>query len=145
MTTIAFKNGTMASDSQMTGDFIDQKKFDKVYRFGDVLVGVAGNVTWIMEFLEWLQCDDDTPYPVGMGYALVYSEGELKCFEGDSHQAFVVGQPYAIGSGSQFAMGAMLSGASARKAITIACKLDELSGGEVQHRTISTRKRKRKS
>ena len=136
MTTIAFKNGTMAADSLVSGEWADSRPMQKVYRYGDMLVGVAGELSWITGFLSWLTTNDELEeYPIGVGYALVYRDKELILFEGDSPNAFPVGHPYAIGSGASFAMGAMKAGKGARAAVGIAIELDTASGGKIQYRS----------
>lgn len=44
--------------------------------------------------------------------------------------------PYAIGSGEEYAMGAMLAGCSALEAVKIAAKLDVYTGGPVRTLTV---------
>lgn len=39
--------------------------------------------------------------------------------------------PFALGIGSDYAMGAILAGASAERAVEIACELDTHCGGEI--------------
>jgi hypothetical protein len=49
-------------------------------------------------------------------------------YNGDTLSVYNSGYPYAIGSGGDFALGAMLDGASARRAVEIASKLDIHTG-----------------
>ena len=137
MTTIAFKNGTMACDSRVNATWIDSLPMNKVHKIGGKLIGVCGDLTWIQGFLRWIK-DNEWPYPEGNGSALVYNKetGCLRMYEGDSDQSFLVGQPHAIGSGSSFAMGAMLAGKSARAAVAIAIELDSSSGHPVQYKGV---------
>lgn len=48
--------------------------------------------------------------------------------------------PFASGSGTAFAMGAMLAGASARRAVEIACQLDLYCGPPITVIDLETRK-----
>ncbi len=137
MTTIAWDGSTMSCDSLQVGNYIDRIDADKIYELGDGLLGIAGDLAKGLEFLTWMRdgSDPDTFHKLGLDSkstmeALVCSsEG---CFYySESYIGVPVGFPAAIGSGSGFAMGAMMHCADSRKAVEIACKLDPRSGGEI--------------
>ena len=45
--------------------------------------------------------------------------------------------PWAIGSGSDYALGAMMSGLSAKEAVDVAKKIDTLTGGRVRTHKVN--------
>jgi hypothetical protein len=143
MTTIAFKNGVIAADSRVTveSDAGGARNFDtkKLFRatvdikgtFKGVILATAGESAPGSLFVEqWSTGKSLTEIRELFTYSeadftiLVVSEDGL--FEVDKWCILEpVYEPfYAIGSGSKLAMGAMEAGASAQKAVEIACKRD---------------------
>ncbi len=135
MTTIACKDGVMAADTLMKGEYIDQVEFTKIFRISNlstVCVGVAGDAEAVELFASWAKngCLDGS-YPArlkDLDYeAIILSKnGSIKSFVKSSF-SLNIGDVAAIGSGAKFAMGAMMAGASANEAVEIACKLDVYS------------------
>src|SRR5690242_20657946 len=143
MTTIAYKNGVIAADSRVTVEsegggarnFDTKKLFRKTVQIDgqptDVILATAGESAPGSLFVEaW-----------GTGKSLAeirelfaYSEPDFTILVVSPKGLFEVDrwcvlepvyEPfYAIGSGSKIAMGAMEAGASAQKAVEIACKRD---------------------
>lgn len=136
MTTIAYKDGVIAYDSQITrGDVITYDDYDKCIeqdgvkffccgavpdyqRLVDVYFGAKpnGNIdaTAIVldgESLMMVAVDDTT----GLWKSPVLRD-----------------RPYAIGSGTPYAFAAMDMGASAEKAVEMAAKRDTSTGGKVR-------------
>jgi ATP-dependent protease HslVU (ClpYQ) peptidase subunit len=143
MTTIAFKNGVIAADSRVTveSEAGGARNFDtrKLFRakvdikgtFKDVILATAGESAPGSLFVEqWSTGKSLTEIRELFTYSeadftiLVVTEDGL--FEVDKWCILEpVYEPfYAIGSGSKLAMGAMEAGASAQKAVEIACKRD---------------------
>jgi 20S proteasome alpha/beta subunit len=136
MTTIATDGLTLAADTQQNGQYIDRVSARKLYRLQDgSLAGGAGLVASVRKIIRYLDgldglekhapdIDDDTCVlllaPDGRVY---YYDRRLEPVE--------IGAPAAIGSGAPFAMGAMLAGAAAPRAVEIAIELDTDSGGVV--------------
>lgn len=135
MTTIAWDGDFVASDSQCTQeDFIDQTPFKKIHNVSGEIVCLAGDVSQQLCFLDWYQRGADKDlFPGGMDSmaALVITPGKelAKIFENGPFFS-CVRAPYAIGTGSAIAMGAMFAGATAKHAIKIAKKLDKDTGGK---------------
>lgn len=131
MTTIATDGKSMFSDSQQIGDYIDRIDVLKVYKVEGALWGFAGAVTDWLTVLKWLN-GGTKPTKLDRFEAIQVS-GEGKILHWDEGlQPVEVGCPSAIGTGGVFAMGAMMAGASPRKAVEIACELDTRSGGKVR-------------
>lgn len=145
MTTIAFDGRTLASDGQVSGGYISSYKYKKIFSKNGWLIGAAGRLSECAMFIEWfekwlhaqegreqgIKVDPVEPFDREEFTALVISpERECMVFE-SGRDMFEVEAPFAIGSGSPFAIAAMKAGAGAKKAVEVAIDLDPYSGGEV--------------
>lgn len=132
MTTIAFDGKTMASDSQQTGQFIDNVEAVKIKRFGGMLIGMAGRAGDLDLFINFLDTGEKSPlFDTQESEALVIVDGEA-LYYGCNLQPVPTGIPAAIGSGSGYAMAAMYCGKTAEEAVNIAARLDTNTGGSVK-------------
>lgn len=151
VTTIAFKEGTLASDSLVSwvSEAGGGTKYEavKLYRvcgqlpgrpFDEMLIGIAGSVPTGQSFLEWVQRGGDPPDSLvkdraEMDALVVFkSTGEAVVTDGGG-AVMLQGAPfYAIGSGRNAALAAMHAGCTANHAVEIACRIDLYSGGELQ-------------
>lgn len=140
MTTIAYFQGKMAADTQMTiGNCAMQT--EKIYGIpGLGVIGVAGAGSIMSRVLEWWAngCEGEAPKlseeernrELTCGALLVTEDGVFILEDGIYPN--VVKQDYvAIGSGSDFAMAAMAMGKSAEEAIREAMRHDIYTGGTV--------------
>ncbi|MER9176345.1 peptidase S14 [Mesorhizobium sp. M0955] len=144
MTTIAYKDGILAADSRAySGDKMPMGFKTKIHRLkGGYLVGASSrDVGKTDAFIDWCRNHvNKGRHPGNQGNAvdievqaiLVDPEGQvyywyqLRCFSGPLKDEF-----FAIGSGDQFAYGAMKAGASAEEAVRIATECDPWSGGPI--------------
>jgi ATP-dependent protease HslVU (ClpYQ) peptidase subunit len=135
MTTIAYRDGELATDSRITaGDMIVSDKRTKVHRMRDgSLVAWAGAVQDAELLLRAMRKTSNDPHPKLQDISALHLrvDGSLWEYEGE---AWVKQDPgyYATGSGSPYAFAAMDAGASAKDAVRIAIKRDANSGGKVQ-------------
>lgn len=134
MTTIAFKDGVMASESCQSHNYIDQVVCRKIYVVKGDTIGLAGRLTDFPKFLKWYREERDgfddisgSSLDIEEIQALVYSNGKLYEYDDSCIAIPMSGSIAAIGSGSGYAMAALIAGASAEEAVNIACKLDPLS------------------
>lgn len=141
MTTVAYRNGVMAADSQATSSF--KQKCQKIHKVGDSIFGVCGSLSSAYLFLEWIKHDrrdwveserappspltDDDNFD-----AIELCEEGLFLWDGKLTRRPVDIEFYAIGSGSDFAMGAMAMGADAVQAVKVANTLDPYTGGAIK-------------
>lgn len=148
MTTIAYKNGYISSDGRMTiGDTITSDNIVKVFKVNNCLIGFAGRYASGLNFVKWFeewdtanQAQEELPFvtvkipellPDEDFQAIVaYPDGVVMSYEG-GNMFYAVTPPIALGSGTDFAYGAMDAGMSAEEAVKIACKRDVSSGGVV--------------
>lgn len=157
MTTIAYKDGVLAADSQVTyGEdggarkHTCKKLFRKTVGTGrkahDVIIATAGESSPGMIFVDWYGTDKPIPEvflhldadftclvltPRGLFEYDVYCRGEE-----------ITEDCYAIGSGAKAALAAMHCGKSALEAVRIAARIDPYTGGRVVTETLE-RKAKR--
>lgn len=138
MTTIAYRGGVLASDTQMTDGNI-KSSGRKLHYVKDkaAWVGVAGAVCDCQKFLRWFadvaeedeEFDEDEDDFVAL---VMYDDGKVECWTADlKKDVLEVGEFYAIGSGGPAALAAMHMGADARKAVETAARVDLNTGGDV--------------
>lgn len=137
MTTIAYRNGILAGDSQATDDQLWQatKIHSVKTSAGTLLVGVAGDVHSGLVFIEWLKNDQSRKPDIANESfeAIVIAEtGRVTVWNPSLVGWRPDGRFFAIGSGAQSAMGAMHAGKSAVEAVKIACKVDPYTRGPVR-------------
>jgi hypothetical protein len=134
MTTILAdaKKGVMVCDSKCTAD-AEWFPMTKVFRLGDELIGVAGNVREATGWLRWYSegKKDRRPKPVDGFAAMILRNDGLYAVSADSFEMLIERGYYGIGSGGGIAVGAFMAGADAKKAVEIACRIDANSGGDV--------------
>lgn len=132
MTTIAFRDGVLAADSLVTNGNGWCGEVDKIGRAPKGgLWGISGSLCYLDGYLKWLANEEGEPLAAKeTSLILVRSDGAVRewCEVGwvDVRAPF-----YAFGSGEQYAMGAMASGASAEASVRIAARYDTKSGGEI--------------
>lgn len=147
MTTIAYKQGIMACDSQATaGDTIVSYKQKKIYKVNGHLIGCAGRLSECIAFVDYFRklmvvqearqngvpMDSLPPFEAENFMAIVVDpEREVSIFEG-GNDIIPAEDPVAIGSGGVYATAAMKAGADAKRAVEIAIEMDVFSGGDVQ-------------
>lgn len=142
MTTIAYRDGFIAADTQLTYGAIRNGFREKLAVTKNYIVALAGP-SWLRKALEsWAQegCPDDA-----IPCVLTENESEFEAlFIDPNGEAFLYDNGYlvpvaadytAIGSGGQIALGAMAhpeSPASARQAVMAASVHDKNTGGNIQ-------------
>lgn len=140
MTTIAWKNGIVATDSQSTSSY---KRFDAVKScridkgpFAGYVLAFAGLYALFGVIKAQVENGElqaiSTGSDDGDATVLLISKRIAYRIESQNMTPVEVKSPYAIGSGECFAMGAMLAGAGAEDAVRIASRLDIYTGGKVR-------------
>lgn len=140
MTTIATDGRVVAFDSRMTyGSLTVVRAEPKVVRVSDHgYCGASGGTSECAAFIQWIRAQL-LPGPKATEPALSDEfEGILvdvstgKVFLYRKHlKAIQMPAPFAIGSGAEFAIGAMAAGATAVEAVRICCKLSATTGEPV--------------
>ncbi|SCW95543.1 hypothetical protein [Ancylobacter rudongensis] len=139
MSTIAYRAGVMAADTRAySGSKVPIGNKVKIWRIeGGALIGVATAKPGQGEmFVQWVR-DGADPHNAPTSAPdfealLVRPNGEALFF----YDSFLPSGPliapyFAIGSGSQYALGALAVGAGAEAAVAAAVELDQFTGGLV--------------
>ncbi|MFJ2446807.1 proteasome subunit beta [Pseudomonas sp. NPDC087626] len=136
MTTIAYKDGVIAYDSQVTrGDVITYDDYEKCTEYKGVKFFCSGTVSDHQKLIDvYFGAKPEGNIDV---VALVLNNGTLSLVAVDDNTGIwmspvALDRPYAIGSGTAFAFAAMDMGASASKAVEIAAKRDTSTGGTIR-------------
>lgn len=134
MTTIAFDGKSVAADKLCGGRYT----VPKLWRLPDgSVIGGAGDYDQIVEVVAWISegaAEDRKPrFPDdrenGSDILLVESDGKAFWLTWPYLRKVQITEKFeAIGSGSEFALGAMAMGASAQRAVQIASRFDPNTG-----------------
>lgn len=146
MTTIACKDGCMAADTQLTGDYVYRaQKLVRLPNGG--IAGGAGEWPRAYSALSWLANGEqgDPPAFKKAEVLILQPDGSLWLAE-EAFPAYpLLDKAAAIGSGAQAAMLAMLGGASAVEAVKAVAKFEPNTSEPVQMLSIAPKpKRPRK-
>lgn len=135
MTTIAYRQGVIAADTQMIQGTSIIGHITKIVRRDDgALCGGAGDLAWVQAFHRWFLegCEGEPPrFDDDCSKGLIIRRRKpIEVFE--SIGAFEFKPEFvAIGSGKEFALGAMQVGASAKRAVKAAMAFDPGTGGAI--------------
>lgn len=139
MSTIAVTLSEIAADGQATrGNDRSSIATRKIIVEKTRIYAAVGNAAILKPLADWYAAGrnpDATPVcdPEDDWTLIVIDRADgMVIIENSSPYPIPLVPPYAIGSGRDFAMGAMLAGASARQAVEIACARDIYSGGAIQ-------------
>lgn len=147
MTTVAWDGKTLAADKMTTTNgrphLAMHGKLHRInYHGQDALAAGSGVVAFSHAVIEWLNAGappdhrPEMPGPDDSFSVLVVTEAGLFTYI-DSLTPVALGQlQWALGSGGEYALGAMAAGASAKRAVEIACTLDVSSGMGVDTLTL---------
>lgn len=139
MTTIATDGRSMASDSLVTAGEERVAYSQKIERTPDGrLFGSAGPSVDCALFAKWMHSGGDKPDLSDDFCALVLTPLGAVFYLCRKLEPIEMMVPQAIGSGADYAIGAMLAGAAPREAVGIACQRDLGSGGEVHSLSLLT-------
>lgn len=137
MTTIAYRDGVLAADTQTSihdGCVITPDKSKKILRLSDgSLIAGSGIKRQISDFAKWCETKvGEKPDTEESTIIRISLDGGVIVYDGKTDERDVTGCPfYAVGSGAAAALGAMYAGARADQAVEIAMKVDPWTGGEV--------------
>jgi ATP-dependent protease HslVU (ClpYQ) peptidase subunit len=134
MTTIACDGKSMAGDGQAeTCHTIITTEAIKVRRLNDGrIIGSCGEVAYAKQVIAWLNGEGDKPDKSEDDFAalILNVDGSIEHIGG--HCVPTLAQsPFAIGSGMDFAIGAMECGKTPFEAVQIAARRDPGTGGKI--------------
>lgn len=137
MTTIACSRAMMAGDTRYCDGSLKGKVKTKIYRVNGDIIGYAGSPSEGMAFVEWYKDPSkEKPDISDTTFLVLRSDGTILHYDSSYHPLEINDFGcYAIGSGCDYAMGAMMAGKNPTEAVRIAAKLDIYSALPV--RTLS--------
>lgn len=146
MTTIVYRDGILAADTRAySGDRSPIGQKQKIFQFrnSDGTVSTFGISTPQPGFSEeikvWFANDKHNDYRPdlnGRGFSAleILSNGEVYYYNDNfTPSGPLTADWFAIGSGQDFAIGALEMGATAQQAVVVSAKNDAWTGGAVQH------------
>ena len=136
MTTIVYRDGVLASDSQCQASRSRQPgSLTKIWRIKGRLVAGCGKSTHIERFRKWVETGMRGQAP-DMGDEssgiVIEPDGRVREFEECGEITTLTAPFYAWGTGMPAALGALYMGATAERAVEVAMLVDINSGGPVQ-------------
>ena len=138
MTTIAYRDGVMAADSQASSG---ARKFrvKKITRVpGGGLLGITGGMPELLKIQKWAGAGfppDDKPElsdDAEVECLLVYADGTAALFDASLEVMPVQDKFIAIGSGGPYAVAAMACGLGPAEAVQIAARFDPYTSAPVK-------------
>lgn len=150
MTTIAYRNGILASDSRETAcdghhAYVITDTNTKIQRLhtahGRRLLFAGGGNSEEVEIIRRSVLEGREPPELESAEALIVDEADDRCCLYEGHIWIEVKEPfYAIGTGAPYALAAMRAGADAIQAAEIGTAMDPNSGGDTQYLTTDKHK-----
>lgn len=138
MTVIAWDGTTLAADKAGTNCGY-RRTVTKIFRVPDGIVGFAGDGSRAMALLEWFR-DGMNPakYPafqsdpdLAVGCIFIGQDGRNCAYLHTPYPEHHLDRFDAIGSGRDYALAAMYLGLDARRAVEVACALDNGCGNGI--------------
>ena len=149
MTTIALRNGILATDTQMT-DGTNKVLMRKLFLVGGNggCVAICGDVEKAMGVVAWIKGGHDPSQwkkKLYKGVAAIYIDqwGDPFWFDDGPNAVPIVSSYYAMGTGATLALGGMSSGMSAIDAVKFAATLDVYTNDKVEYYSVKTGKIKK--
>lgn len=141
MTTVAYRDGKMAGDSGDTRGNLITPSAVKVFEVEGHLIGLAGTASIAASLVNFIRENGAAYFPKperiqsendGVWALVVTPDRKVYRYDGYGHPIEVLGEFHALGSGSDLALAAMEMGATASRAVEIACKYDTSTCGPVR-------------
>lgn len=140
MTTIAVTKTEIAWDMMETmGNVKRTSVTDKVIVINGVIYGVAGDSEMCEHIPRWhAKGGKLKDIPEGDWEMLVVNDKGLHLYANEAPRGFPISFPFAIGSGSKFALVHLMNGVSALESVKRAADLDVYSGPPFKHMSLAT-------
>jgi ATP-dependent protease HslVU (ClpYQ) peptidase subunit len=144
----ADSRGTLETESGGARFFRCEKMYRKTIKVGkrteEHIIGVAGETSPALVFLDWYGSGKDVPEVFALMNSdfmvLIYNKHGL--FEADAYcrPERVLEKFWSIGSGCKAALGAMHAGADAKRACFIATKVEHFSSTPITTMSLTRKK-----
>lgn len=134
MTTIAIRDGVLASDTLVTryGEQAAGHRV-KAYKVDGAIVTAVGKATFARAFHQWTMDGrkGDAPSNSESTGIVLEVDGSVSLYNEGLRETAPFAEFYAFGSGNEYALGAMAMGADARQAVAAASRFCLFTGGEI--------------
>ena len=139
MTTIVITETEIAYDSQVTTSNQRHRcAFEKVQSRGGCIFAFAGDASLFEACMKWyLNGAKPKKAPKGDWHMAVVTKSNMWWYTYESRNGVKVVAPLTLGSGADFAAGALEHGATAREAVAVAAKRDIYTGYDIKVINIS--------
>ncbi len=138
MTVIAFDGKSISADKMAVESGLI-RKCTKIFlirhfTYGKCIVAISGDLAGGHQLIKWFNAGEEAKdWPENQktdnwSRLIILSKDGLFLYEQLCQKIFIEDQVFACGSGRDFAMGAMLQGASAMSAVAIASRLCDSCG-----------------
>ncbi len=136
MTVIVWDGKMLASDKQATNAGL-KRKVTKIFRINGSLIGFSGDYDYAQAMLKWFENGAEADkFPKHqedndkwVGVLVVTPQRRVFKYERSPHpMEFTESGAMCIGSGRDFAFGALAMGADAKRAVEIACEHEASCG-----------------
>jgi hypothetical protein len=129
MTTIVATKQAIYADTQCS--YSVPFNVNKIARIGDSIYAGAGDLDDLYRFFSWRRDGGDVPsFEDGIDILELCTEG-IFLWGKKFVRVPIAEDVYSVGSGAQFAMGALAMGATPKQALAVAAKLDTQTGTTV--------------
>lgn len=144
MTTIAYADGVLASDSLATDDAcaLQVRKIVRLPK-GD-MAGGAGELNEVVQALSWLAGGSKGEPPAIPQSCIIFTEAGVPHLASSGWPGIALKGKAAIGSGAQGALVAMRLGYGAKAAVEAVAGIDTATGGEIDALVYQAPKKKKK-
>lgn len=101
------------------------------------LAGASGDAVYNQKFIRWFLAGEKGLPPVAKDddnhtdRGLIFRNGEIELYEAGQEKFIITADYFAVGSGCDFAIGAMHAGANAFQAVVASCKHDPNTRGPI--------------
>ena len=133
MTTIAYKDGIIAADTQVTDGAFICGRVSKIERLEDGRIAASsGNIFYGQQFIDWLNGKIEKPVFDQDFNAIVISQNGSAVEYEKSLVPVKATMPWTAGTGGKFAFAIMHNGGTAEEAVKVACELDIYSSAPIE-------------
>ena len=147
MTTLAYRDGVMATDTGALFGGMKYRQENKIIRRKNALIGIVGNYIDGLVFADWWEAGADRSNlpvfreygadKVGPDFEVLVAEPGKVTWWAQHFQPDLIAVPFwAIGSGNKAAMAVMHMGADPAEAIRITILVDYYTNGDVQVESV---------
>lgn len=112
-------------------------KTQKIFRIGSSVVGGCGGLANIYRFVEYMKTGEKPEWDDESGFEAIEVKADgMWCWDKELVPLKIREKYYAVGSGAQYAIGAMDAGATPKAAMLIVSKRDDSTNAQIEFLSI---------